>query len=99
MDTSNAILLAATVLLLAALGLCGCVVYFSFRLLRTVAILKAAPDAKMAAALLRADNGVVVGATEKQPMEMPSTGIEELANSPEAIANLRKKQDPTPDAY
>gem|GEM_PF-5761055 len=100
MVTTNAILIAATIFLIAFLGVFGIVAHHGFRFLRTVAILKAAPDAKAAAAMMRADGGnETPQKPEKQPMEMPATGIDELSNSKEAIANLRKKQDPTPDPY
>lgn len=99
MVTPNAILIAATIIILALLGVIAVFAYAGFRFLRTIAILKAAPDAKSAAALLRADNPEAPKQPEKQPMEMPATGIDELANSEEAIANLRKRQDPTPDLY
>lgn len=98
MVTLNAILIAVTCIVLGVLGVLGIIAYSGFRFLRTIAILKAAPDAKAAAAMLRAD-GEPEKQPEKQPMEMPATGIDELANSPEAIANLRKRQDPTPDPY
>lgn len=100
MVTPNAILIAATLVILALLGVLAVGIHSGFRFLRTVVILKASPDAKSATAMLRADSEKK---KEEQPMklamEMPATGIDELANSPEAIANLRTKQDPSADPY
>lgn len=100
MITSNAILIAATLVILGLLGFLGLCAYLGFRFVTTVAILKAAPDARSATAMLRATGeSVTQKDPEKIPMEMPATGIDELVNSPEAIKKLRKKQNPTPDPY
>lgn len=94
------LLILATILLVALIALFGFGIYFAFRFLTTIAILKAAPDAKSAAAMLRAaGEPSKVEDPAKKPMEMPATGVDELANSPAAISNLRKRQDPSPDLY
>lgn len=100
MISPTAILIAATLAFLGVLGVFGLGIYFGFRFLTTVAILKAAPDAKSAAAMMRATGTQTkTQDPEKVPMEMPATGIEGLADSPDAMARLRKKQDPSPDPY
>lgn len=92
----NALLAAVTVFGLGFLALLGLGMLLAWRFMTTVAILRAAPDAKSAAAMLRATGADGQPKPEKVPMEMPATGIDELANSPEAIAKIRKKQNPTP---
>lgn len=101
MINSSAILLAATLAFLGLLALLGFGMFFAFRFLTTIAILKAAPDAKAAASMLRAagQNAKTPTEPEKVAMELPATGVDEMASSPEAIKNLRKRQDPSPDPY
>ena len=100
MISTNAILIAATLIVLGLIVLVGVVMYFGLRFLTTVAILKSAPDAKSAAVMLfAAHKRREPKAPEKQPMDMPATGIDELADNPEAMATLRKRQNPSSDSY
>lgn len=92
----TALLVAVTVFGLGVLGLIGVFVYFAWRFVTTMAVLRMTDDPAAAAKILRAAGVDGAAPPMKQPMEVPPTGIDELKNSPEAIKKLRSKQDPTP---
>ncbi len=73
MISPNAILIAATLVILGLFGVAAVGIYFGFRFLTTVAIVKMAPDAQTARTLLRAaGEKQKEQEPEKVAMEMPS---------------------------
>lgn len=92
----TALLVAVTIFCLGVLVLIGVFVYFAWRFVTTMAVLRMTDDPNAAARILRAAGVDGPKEPEKKPMELPPTGIDELKNSREAIKNLRKQQDPTP---